>query len=197
LKAQPRHGTTPAADPSRLIRGRGSRPENETVIVYNEAEETALVSTASPAVFRRLVRLGYVPDPSSGVNEANTVARFVLLKKKISFRSAKTRARRNPTMPFLSQKPRSEGRSGERRTPDRPFPPSSPPAHSCERQTGGKLMQRREWPCPAVSPGSATRPNDLLSARRWPRAHTEHTSVKTLGVSGRLSPSFRALSPGR
>jgi hypothetical protein len=118
----PRQTPTPAADPSRCIRGRGSRLENETVIVFNETEEPAIVTTASRVEFRKLVRLGHAQDPGFAVNEANTAARFLIPKKKICFRSAKPRARRRPTMPFLSQKPRSEGHSGEERTPDGPSP---------------------------------------------------------------------------
>jgi hypothetical protein len=44
------------------ISGTGSRLENETLVLYNEAEDIAIVNTASPTIYRRLTRLGYVPQ---------------------------------------------------------------------------------------------------------------------------------------
>jgi hypothetical protein len=44
-----------------MIKGTGSRLENETVILFNDAEDTAIVSTASPPVYRKLVKRGFVP----------------------------------------------------------------------------------------------------------------------------------------
>jgi hypothetical protein len=41
------------------IQGTGSRIENETVVIFNEAEDEAIVTTASPAVYRKLVGLGF------------------------------------------------------------------------------------------------------------------------------------------
>jgi hypothetical protein len=60
------------------IEGTGSRLENETVIIFNDLEGDAVVDTASPAVYRRLVKLGYVA--TSG-NEHR--ARFVVPKRDV------------------------------------------------------------------------------------------------------------------
>ena len=45
-----------------MIRGTGSRLENETVIVFNDAEPDAIVDTASPPVYRKMVKRGYRPS---------------------------------------------------------------------------------------------------------------------------------------
>ena len=43
------------------MEGKGPKHERETVIVFNEAEDSATVWTASEVVYRRLRRLGYFP----------------------------------------------------------------------------------------------------------------------------------------
>jgi hypothetical protein len=60
------------------IKGTGSRLENETVILFNDAEEEALVNTASPAVYRRLVKLGY-----AATRYNDNRARFLVPKRDV------------------------------------------------------------------------------------------------------------------
>jgi hypothetical protein len=60
------------------IEGTGSRLENETVIAFNDLEGDAVVDTASPAVYRRLVKLGYVAASSNGYR-----ARFLISRRDV------------------------------------------------------------------------------------------------------------------
>ena len=43
------------------MKGKGPKHERETIISFNEAEDSATVWTASEVVYRRLRRLGYFP----------------------------------------------------------------------------------------------------------------------------------------
>jgi hypothetical protein len=60
------------------IEGTGSRLENETVIVFNDLEADAVVDTASPAVCRRLLKLGYAAAWSNGSR-----ARFLVPRRDV------------------------------------------------------------------------------------------------------------------
>lgn len=51
---------------TRRIEGTGRRLENETVICWNDGEDVALVNTASPSVFNRLIKKGFLPSYSNG-----------------------------------------------------------------------------------------------------------------------------------
>jgi hypothetical protein len=63
--------------------GTGSRVENETVIIYNEAEREAIVTTAHRADYRKLRSWGFVPTgPFDGIHHA----RFVIPKSMVCFR---------------------------------------------------------------------------------------------------------------
>jgi hypothetical protein len=73
------------------IKGTGSREENETVVIFNEASQDAIITTASPGFFNRLIRAGWTPE-EDGLFARNTCrARFIIPKRKVSLRSAKTR----------------------------------------------------------------------------------------------------------
>ena len=43
------------------MEGKGIRAERETIINFNEEDDEASVWTASETVYRRLIKLGYVP----------------------------------------------------------------------------------------------------------------------------------------
>ena len=45
-----------------LMTPKGPRSERETVINFNEEEETATIWRASEVVYRRLMKLGYMPS---------------------------------------------------------------------------------------------------------------------------------------
>jgi hypothetical protein len=95
----------------RFIRGRGSRIENETVILYNDSEDEATVTTASPATFRRLIRLGYSPNPARGINEALTAARFLIPKRVISFRKRRKLSEAQLTALANARRSRRKGKT--------------------------------------------------------------------------------------
>jgi hypothetical protein len=69
-----------------MFTGTGSRIENETVIVFNETEENAWVTTASPAVYRRLLKAGFQKVWDTGGH-----AQFLLPKRLIKIRAARAR----------------------------------------------------------------------------------------------------------
>jgi hypothetical protein len=43
------------------MEGKGTRIERETIINFNEDDEEASIWTASETVYRRLIKIGYVP----------------------------------------------------------------------------------------------------------------------------------------
>lgn len=43
------------------MKGKGARLERETIINFNEVDETASIWTASEVVYRKLVKRGYTP----------------------------------------------------------------------------------------------------------------------------------------
>ncbi len=61
-----------------VIKGTGSRVENETVIVFNDFDPIAIVNTASPSVFRRMAKRGFVP-----VSQTPSRARFEIPKGRV------------------------------------------------------------------------------------------------------------------
>ncbi len=63
------------------MKGQGIRQERETVIVFNEADSSASVWTASESVYRRLKKQGYEP-----VEDTERSARFEVPKKRVSIR---------------------------------------------------------------------------------------------------------------
>lgn len=84
-----------------MIRGTGTKLENETVILFNEAEDDAVISTSSPTVYRRLVKRGWTPN-----KEYENRAVFVLPRGRVRLpvqqrrRSSSTLA---PTRGFQSK----------------------------------------------------------------------------------------------
>lgn len=44
------------------MKGKGIKSERETVIVFNEEDQTASVWTASEVTYRRLLKVGYQPS---------------------------------------------------------------------------------------------------------------------------------------
>ncbi len=63
------------------MKGQGIRQERETVIVFNEADDSASIWTASERVYRRLKKQGYVP-----VEDTERSAKFEVPKKRVSIR---------------------------------------------------------------------------------------------------------------
>ncbi len=47
------------------MKGKGPRSERETIINFNEEDETASIWTASEPVYRRFMKLGYQPVSES------------------------------------------------------------------------------------------------------------------------------------
>jgi hypothetical protein len=75
-----------------VIKGSGSRAENETVILFNDADPTALIETASPTVYRRLLKRGWVP-----ASETRERARFEVPKDRVRLPGRpKVRSSREP-----------------------------------------------------------------------------------------------------
>ncbi len=60
------------------MEGKGPRHERETIINFNEEEETASIWTASESVYRKLLKRGYAPSEDS---ERHAV--FTMLKRDI------------------------------------------------------------------------------------------------------------------
>ena len=88
-----------------------TRLERETVIIWNDAEGEATITTASPSVIRKLTKLGYtclVGWP--GHSPENK--RFTIPKTRISFRRPMPRSRRGFDG---SRTPATEGVSEQKR----------------------------------------------------------------------------------
>jgi hypothetical protein len=60
------------------MKGKGPKHERETIISFNEESDTASIWTASEVVYRRLLKLGYVPSQD---NERSAV--FEMLKRDV------------------------------------------------------------------------------------------------------------------
>ena len=63
------------------MKGKGPRRERETIVSFNEEEETAHVWTASEPLYRRLKKQGYEP-----VEDTERSATFEIPKKRVSIR---------------------------------------------------------------------------------------------------------------
>ena len=63
------------------MKSKGPKIERETIIIINEEEDDACVWTASATMYRRLLRLGYVP-----VEDRGRSASFKIPKKFVSIR---------------------------------------------------------------------------------------------------------------
>ncbi len=63
------------------MKSKGPRIENETVIIFNAKEDDACIWTASESMYRRLLRLGYLP-----VEDKERSASFKIPKKYVSLR---------------------------------------------------------------------------------------------------------------
>ena len=70
------------------MKGFGSRLERETIINFNDAEDTATVWTASAVVYRRLKKLGYMP-----VKDSKHSAKFEVPKRHIRLPKQPSKAR--------------------------------------------------------------------------------------------------------
>ncbi len=66
------------------MKGKGLRSERETVIIFNEAEDTASIWTASGVIYRKLKKLGYSPTEDN-----DRSASFEVPKKCVSIRKLK------------------------------------------------------------------------------------------------------------
>ena len=74
------------------MKGKGIRQERETVIVFNEADDSASIWTASEPVYRKLKRLGYEP-----VEDTERSATFEVPKKCVSIRKPKVLTEKQKT----------------------------------------------------------------------------------------------------
>ena len=63
------------------MKGNGPRHERETVILFNEEENTASIWTASEPMYRKLKKLGFIP-----VEDQDRSATFKIPKKCVSIR---------------------------------------------------------------------------------------------------------------
>ena len=61
------------------MKGKGPKNERETIINFNEESDKASIWTASEVVYRRLLKLGYVPSQD---NERSAV--FEMLKRDVT-----------------------------------------------------------------------------------------------------------------
>ena len=64
--------------PIQKMKGKGLREERETVITFNEADDTASIWTASDTVYRQLVKRGYQPSEDEARH-----ARFEIPRREI------------------------------------------------------------------------------------------------------------------
>ncbi len=73
------------------MNGKGPRQERETVIVFNEAEDTVSIWTASEVTYRKLRKMGYSPtqDRDRSANFEIPKKRVVLTRDTVRIRSAK------------------------------------------------------------------------------------------------------------
>ena len=49
------------------MKGKGPKHERETIINFNEEDDTASIWTATEVVYRRLMKLGYMPSRDTSV----------------------------------------------------------------------------------------------------------------------------------
>jgi len=61
--------------------GQGPKHERETVIIFNEMDDIATISTASETMYRKLKRLGYLPS-----EDRERAATFEVPKRLVSIR---------------------------------------------------------------------------------------------------------------
>ena len=73
-----------------MIIGKGPRHERETIVNFNEADDTMSIWTASEQVYRRLVKAGFQSDPN---RETDRSAVFVLPKSSFRFPKLPSEAR--------------------------------------------------------------------------------------------------------
>ena len=73
------------------MKGMGTRQERETVIVFNDDEDTASVWTASETVYRRLKKRGYFP-----VEDNERSAKFEVTKGEVKLPRPKKRKTLTP-----------------------------------------------------------------------------------------------------
>jgi tRNA splicing endonuclease len=60
------------------VKGKGPREERETIINFNEAEDTASIWTASETVYRQLRKRGYTP-----FEDCDRHAKFEVMKRDV------------------------------------------------------------------------------------------------------------------
>lgn len=66
------------------MKGKGPKLERETIINFNEVEPNASIWTASAAIFRKLLKLGYIP-----IEESDRSATFQVPKKLVDVRKVR------------------------------------------------------------------------------------------------------------
>ena len=78
------------------MKANGPRIERETVIVFNDEEETASLWTASAVVYRQMTKRGYSPSQDNGRSASFTIAKADLKlprpKRKITAEQRRARS---------------------------------------------------------------------------------------------------------
>jgi hypothetical protein len=94
------------------MEGKGIRAERETIINFNEEDDEASIWTASETVYRRLIKLGYIPHKD---NERSAVfkmpkrdIRLPRPKRQEAQREAGKRMREAILSPEAKEKPGDE-----------------------------------------------------------------------------------------
>jgi len=79
-----------------------SRLERETVILFNDAEPDAIITTSSPRIINLLHKRGYHPLPDWPGHSPKNNERFILPKRRVSLRS-RAKTTRTPTRPITKK----------------------------------------------------------------------------------------------
>ena len=111
------------------MKGKGPKDERETIIIFNEEEQTASMWTASEAVYRRLKKAGYVPAQDNERSASFEIPR------------ADQKGGKQGVGKDRRQKQRSHGGQFFRRRVARPKAPKAPQAKN-RKKAGGQKGQR-------------------------------------------------------
>ena len=77
------------------MKGKGPRQERETIIVFNDAESSASVWTASMPVYRKLKKKGFHPKKDNERSATFEIPkRCVSIRKQVTLSAAQIKARR-------------------------------------------------------------------------------------------------------
>lgn len=86
------------------MKGNGPKHERETIINFNEEDDTASIWTASETVYRRLRKLGYMPS-----EDGERHAVFTMPKREVKLPRPKRAVSEAQRERLRTLKPRREG----------------------------------------------------------------------------------------